>query len=71
MRSVPVLGMDRNQDLATIEGTTPDASTVFHGCEFAERCPVATEACFNRFPVDTYLEEGHRVRCLLFEEGEK
>ena len=71
MRSVPVLGMDRNQDLATIEGTTPDASTVFHGCEFAERCPNATEACFNRFPVDTYIEEGHRVRCLLFEEGEK
>ena len=71
MRSVPVLGMDRDQDLATIEGTTPDASTVFHGCEFAERCPNATEACFNRFPVDTYIEEGHRVRCLLFEEGEK
>ena len=71
MRSVPVLGMDRNVELATIEGTTPDASTVFHGCEFAERCPNATEACFNRFPVDTYLEEGHRVRCLLFEEGEK
>ena len=71
MRSVPVLGMDRSQELATIEGTTPDASTVFTGCEFAERCPNATEACFNRFPVDTYLEEGHRVRCLLFEEGEK
>lgn len=70
MKSVPVLGMDRNIELATIEGTTPDASTVFTGCEFAERCPNATEACFNRFPVDTYIEEGHRVRCLLFEEGE-
>ena len=70
MKSVPVLGMDRNIELATIEGTTPDASTVFTGCEFAERCPNATEACFNRFPVDTYIEEGHRVRCLLFEEVE-
>ena len=70
MKSVPVLGMDRNIELATIEGTTPDASTVFTGCEFAERCPMATEACFNRFPVDTYIEDGHRVRCLLFEEGE-
>ena len=71
MRSVPVLGMDRNRELETIEGTTPDASTVFTGCEFAERCTRATEACFNRFPVDTYIDEGHRVRCLLFEEGEK
>ena len=69
MRSVPVLGMDREQELATIEGSTPDASTVFHGCEFAGRCEFATEACFNRFPVDTMVEEGHRVRCLLFEDG--
>ena len=68
MRSVPVLGMDRSQELATIEGSTPDASTVFTGCEFAERCDFAKEECFNRFPVDTYLEDGHRVRCLLYED---
>ena len=71
MRSVPVLGMDKNRELDTIEGSTPDASTVFTGCEFAERCDFATEACFKRFPVDTVIEEGHTVRCLLFEEGEK
>ncbi len=70
MKSVPVLGMDKNQELATIEGTTPDAYTEFHGCEFAERCQFATEACFNRFPKDTYVAEGHRVRCLLLEEVE-
>ena len=68
MKSVPVLGMDKHRELDTIEGTTPDAATVFHGCEFAERCPSATEACFNRFPVDTVVSEGHRVRCLLFEK---
>jgi len=71
MRSVPVLGMDRNHELETIDGVTPDASTVFTGCEFAERCPHATNACLNRFPVDTIVEDGHKVRCLLFEEGEK
>ncbi|MEA4965498.1 MAG: ABC transporter ATP-binding protein [Oscillospiraceae bacterium] len=69
MRSVPVLGMNKDQELQTIEGSTPDASTVFTGCEFAERCEFATEACKLRFPVDTVLEEGHRVRCLLFEEA--
>ena len=68
MRSVPVLGMDKEQDLQTIEGSTPDASTVFTGCEFADRCEYATEACKNRFPADTVYEDGHRVRCLLFEE---
>ncbi len=68
LKSVPVLGMDKSQDLATIEGTTPDASTVFTGCEFANRCQYATEACFNRFPKDTVVEDGHTVRCLLLEE---
>lgn len=68
MRSVPILGMKKEQELFTIKGNTPDASTVFTGCEFAERCEFATETCFNRFPEDTEVEEGHHVRCLRFEE---
>ena len=68
MRSVPILGMKKEQELFTIKGNTPDASTVFTGCEFAERCEFATEACFNSFPEDTEVEEGHHVRCLRFEE---
>ena len=68
MRSVPVLGMDRSLELATIDGQTPDAATVFTGCEFAERCTVACPECPNRFPVETKVEEGHTVRCLHFEE---
>lgn len=68
MRSVPVLGMDKSQELQTIEGSTPDAATTFTGCEFADRCEFATQVCKTRFPVDTTYEDGHRVRCLLFEE---
>lgn len=70
MRSVPVLGMKKEQELYTIEGSTPDASTVFSGCEFADRCEFAKDACFHRFPKDTVLEDGHHVRCLNFEGGE-
>lgn len=69
MRSVPVLGMDKNQKMETIEGSTPDVSTVFAGCEFADRCTHACDRCYVTFPVDTEIEEGHFVRCLLFEEG--
>lgn len=68
MRSVPILGMKKEEELYTIEGNTPDASTVFSGCEFAERCNYAREACFRRFPKDTEYEKGHHVRCLSFEE---
>ncbi len=70
MASVPVLGMDKRRKLHTIQGSTPDASTVFEGCEFADRCEAARPECSRRFPKDTIAEEGHRVRCLLFEEGE-
>ena len=69
MKSVPVLGMDKDRDLTVIEGTTPDASTVFTGCEFAERCEFAKPECSHRFPKDTEVEDGHRVRCLLYEKG--
>ena len=69
MRSVPVLGMKKEQELYTIEGSTPDASTVFSGCEFADRCEFARKECFTRFPKDTELDEGHHVRCLLLEGG--
>ena len=69
MRSVPLLGMDKSGELESIPGTTPDAATVFTGCEFANRCQRATEACFHRFPKDTVYPDGHRVRCLHYEEG--
>ena len=69
MRSVPVLGMDKSGELESIPGTTPDAATVFTGCEFANRCQRVTEACFHRFPIDTVYPDGHRVRCLHYEEG--
>lgn len=68
MRAVPVLGMDSGCELESIPGTTPDASAQFEGCEFANRCCKASEACFNRFPADTCHEDGHHVRCLLYEE---
>ena len=71
MRSVPVLGMDRSQELASIAGSTPDASTVFTGCEFANRCVHATDRCRNHFPEDREVEDGHRVRCFLYEEEMK
>ncbi len=69
MRSVPVLGMEKDKDMETIEGSTPDAATVFTGCEFADRCQHACAECSKRFPVDTEKEPGHVVRCLLYEEG--
>ncbi len=63
LRSVPVLGMGRGEELASIPGATPDAATEFTGCEFADRCTHATDACRAAFPTETVDADGHMVRC--------
>lgn len=69
MRSVPVMGMDRDKELETIPGATPDGSQVFTHCEFAGRCACAEERCWKQMPSVRTMEDGHRVRCLRYEEG--
>ncbi len=66
LRSVPVLGMGKDKVLESIPGSTPDASAVFTGCEFAERCPYVTDRCRNEFPQDAEGKDGHKVRCHLY-----
>jgi len=68
LKSVPVLGMGKDTELESIEGTTPDASTVFKGCEFEPRCPFAMKKCTEEHPMVCEIEEGHEVRCWLYEE---
>lgn len=69
LNSVPVLGMDRDRDLSTIEGSTPDPTQVYDFCEFAPRCPYATERCKTAHPDRVEIEPDHLVRCFLCEEG--
>ena len=69
MRSVPQLDLDRDVELASIPGSTPDASIHFDHCEFAPRCAHACERCLKGFPKDTEVEPGQIVRCKLLEEG--
>ena len=68
MRSVPVLGMAHDKELASIPGSTPDSGVVFEGCEFAERCERACERCKTSQPPESEPEAGHRVRCHIYEE---
>ena len=69
MRSVPVIGMDRDRELMTIPGATPDASTVFRHCEFVERCGSACGRCWQEMPEVICMADGHQVRCLRYKES--
>lgn len=68
LNSVPVLGMDRDQELSSIEGTTPDPTESYTYCEFAPRCPYASEKCKTSHPERVEIEPGHLVRCFLCKE---
>ena len=46
-----------------IAGSPPDPAAVPPGCAFEPRCPDRLPACVERFPPETRMADGRRVRC--------
>lgn len=68
LRSVPVLGLADDQKLETIPGVTPNPAELKEGCDFANRCPECCEKCrVGKIPA-YQVSEGHRVRCIKFNQ---
>ncbi|MEU1600656.1 dipeptide/oligopeptide/nickel ABC transporter permease/ATP-binding protein [Streptomyces sp. NPDC005708] len=62
LASVPHMGSDRNQPLATIPGRPPQPLELPGGCAFAPRCPFASDTCRSRQP-PLQARDGRRVAC--------
>jgi peptide/nickel transport system ATP-binding protein len=62
--SRPRLGGAPGGRLATIAGTVPDIADLPVGCPFAERCPLAVDACRAALPPEIDLGAGHAARCI-------
>ncbi len=62
LRSIPVLGRGKNQDIQPIRGSTPDPYERPPGCQFAPRCDFATSEC-DVMPEEAMLSSSHRVMC--------
>ena len=68
LRAVPRLGKTAGQRLVAIEGSIPSPFQRPSGCPFHPRCSRAMEGrCEVHMPAVTQLDEGHSVRCLLYE----
>jgi len=61
--------MARGTRLETIAGAPPDLSALPHGCAFAERCRLATDACRTAQPPVVALAPGHLARCIHTDEA--
>ena len=68
LRSIPVLGKGKNQQLEPIRGSTPDPFNRPKGCQFCPRCDYACERCQNEMPPEEWVTEGHYVRCFNYKE---
>mgnify|MGYP001168579304 CR=1 FL=1 len=72
LRSIPKLGRKSAQHatsrLMAIRGTIPDAYNIPKGCPFHPRCRKAIAGvCDQREPPFLEVENGHKVRCVLYE----
>jgi peptide/nickel transport system ATP-binding protein len=63
----PRLGLARGTRLATIAGRVPELADLPAGCPFAERCPLATDACRAALPAPVTVSPQHWARCLRIE----
>jgi peptide/nickel transport system ATP-binding protein len=69
MRSIPRVGRDVKQRLATIPGSVPSPFSLPSGCAFFPRCPAPKKPTCQG-PEDVPLTEvkpGHWVRCTLYQ----
>jgi oligopeptide/dipeptide ABC transporter ATP-binding protein len=62
LKSIPILGKGREQQLHPIKGSTPDPFDRPIGCQFAPRCNYACEKC-NTMPGEEMISGTHMVRC--------
>ena len=63
LRAVPSLSTDRQQPLATIEGTVPSIGALPPGCLFEPRCPHRIPQCATQLPPLVEVRPGHWARC--------
>src|ERR1700734_722515 len=63
LRAIPTLATDRNQPLATIEGTVPPVAALPRGCPFEPRCSYRIPTCAAEFPPLVEVAAGHYARC--------
>lgn len=68
LRSIPVLGKGKNQQLEPIRGITPDPFNRPAGCQFCPRCDYACARCETEMPPEEWVKEGHYTRCFNWRE---
>ncbi len=67
-KSTPHLGKNAKQPLTPIQGSVPEPIDLPKSCRFLPRCNFRFERC-NESPPLFILENGHKVKCWLYEDS--
>ena len=67
IRSIPSLDDDQDEPLYMIRGMVPNPMNMPKGCPFSDRCDRCMERCKEEMPELREREDGHKVRCFLYE----
>lgn len=70
MTSMPSLASDLTKDsgrLIEIPGVVPNLTNLPGNCYFYARCPKRTDHCLEQIPELKSLDNGRKVRCILYE----
>ena len=69
LRSIPKLSLSagKKEPLQEIPGMVPLATHLPPGCLFHPKCPKVMDVCCNELPQLKSHQEGHKVRCWLYE----
>ncbi|MBO8127066.1 MAG: ABC transporter ATP-binding protein [Firmicutes bacterium] len=68
LASIPTMGQ-RKRRLDPIKGTVPEPFNLPSGCRFRTRCPKAMDICSRQEPPEVKMDEGHEVKCWLYEKS--
>lgn len=67
LASIPSMDFD-DKKLTAIKGAIPANYQHLQGCRFANRCPLATEACRTSQPPLVEVVPGHKTRCFEWQQ---
>ncbi|GGC65937.1 ABC transporter ATP-binding protein [Haloferax sulfurifontis] len=68
LNSIPDIDADLDE-MASIEGTSPDPLNVPKGCSYHTRCPLADEQCRATNPDLIEVSDGHGAACFYTDEA--
>jgi len=66
--SIPSINKDSSKRII-LSGDIPDPANPPGGCKFHTRCDQAMDKCKNKAPENYNLNDTHKVKCFLYENG--